>query len=115
MTRGTILHNLPVTRFQANHIPTNSNLGSKASKPNSDLPRQMDNNATRHLCGLFNSTGSYLHISITRGDNSKPLGISMVRHMSHSDLLSTLSRQSYRVLVTHFTAVDGNPSQYQRK
>lgn len=115
MTRCTSLHHLLVMQSRANHIPANSSLGIRASKLNSDLPRQMDSNATRLSCGLYNSTGSYLHISTTRGGNSKPLGTSMARLMSHSDQLSILNHQNYRVLVTRSTAVDGNLLQSRRK
>lgn len=96
-------------QFQPNHIPANSSLGSKVSKLNLDPPRPMASNATRLSCGLYNSTGSYLHIYTTQGGNSKPPDTSMARLTSHSDLPFTLNRRNSRVLVTRSMAVDGNP------
>jgi hypothetical protein len=101
--------------FQANHIPTNSNSGCKTFKLNLDLPRKTDNSETRLSCGLYNSTGSYLHIYITRDDNSKLPDKLMVRPMSYHAQLSTLNRPSYPVLATHSTVVGGNLSRYRRK
>jgi hypothetical protein len=113
--RCTTLHKLLGMQFQANHIQINSNSGCKTFKPSLDLPPRMDNNATRLLCGLFNSIGSCLHTYITQDDNSKLPDKLMARPTSYHALLSTLNRPNYPVLATRSMVVGGNLSQSRRK
>lgn len=115
MIRCSIRHSQSDLQIPINCTTVNNRLDFRRYTLSSGLLRQMGSSEIRPLCGLCSSTGSYLHLSITPDDSSKPPGKSMAKLMSYRGLASTPSHRSCRVLVILSTAVGENLSQYRER